>query len=185
MTGVQTCALPIYALFNNYLVFHKTGQASQAEKVRLDLLKEYPDTRYAQLLADPDFLEKRQQMFQQQDSLYLITYSAFNANEFQRVRELVDTVQQRFPMSTLMPKFMFLKALTLAKSGNQSEFEQSLIKLLDEHPQSDVSAMSKDMLALMRQGRESQQGGSHGSILARREAELAETITNEIGRAHV
>lgn len=167
------------ALFNNYLVFHKTGQASQAEKVRLDLLKEYPDTRYAQLLTDPDFLEKRQQMFQQQDSLYLITYSAFNANEFQRVRELVDTVQQRFPMSTLMPKFMFLNALTLAKSGNQSEFEQSLIKLLDEHPQSDVSAMSKDMLALMRQGRESQQGGSHGSILARREAELAETLTND------
>jgi len=118
-------------------------------------------------------------MFEQQDSLYQLTYAAFNENEFNRVKELTDSVRKRFPMSTLMPKFLFLRALGVAKTGNQQAFEAELNALLEEFPQSDVSAMSKDMLALMRQGRESQQGGSHGSILARREAELVQSNGND------
>jgi tetratricopeptide (TPR) repeat protein len=167
------------ALFNNYLVYQKLEQPLQAERVRERLLNSYPDARYAKLIADPDFLLKRQQMFEQQDSLYELTYKAFNANEFGRVQELTDTVRRRFPMSTLMPKFLFLKALSVAKTGDRDRFEAGLKALLDEFPQSEVSAMSKDMLALLRQGRESQQGSSHGSILARREAELAALAVND------
>jgi len=167
------------ALFNNYLVYQKLQQPLQAEGVRSRLLNEYPGTRYAQLIADPDFLRKRQQMFEQQDSLYELTYKAFNANEFKQVQELTDTVRRRFPLSTLMPKFLFLKALSVAKTGDRDRFEAELNGLLDEFPQSEVSAMSKDMLALLRQGRESQQGSSHGSILARRAAELAAVALND------
>lgn len=167
------------ALFNNYLVYQKMNQALDAERSRQRLIQDYPETRYAQLLSDPDFLRNRQLMFEQQDSLYQLTYAAFNANEFARVKALTDSVRSRFPMSTLMPKFLFLRALGVAKTGDQQAFEKELNALLEEFPQSDVSAMSKDMLALMKQGRESQQGGSHGSILARREAELVQSTTND------
>jgi len=174
-----TKALASDALFNNYLVNQKLNQPGDAEQVRLRLVREYPESRLAQLLADPDFLKNRQLMFEQQDSLYQLSYDAFNKNDFPRVKALADSVKQRFPMSTLMPKFLFLKALSVAKTGNQEAFERELNALLEEFPQSEVSAMSKDMLALMKQGRESQQGSSHGSILARRDAELAQTMLND------
>ncbi len=167
------------ALFNNYLIYQKLQQPLQAENARARLLSSYPDTRYAQLLSDPDFLVKRQQMFEQQDSLYELTYQLFITNQFDRVTELADTVRSRFPLSTLMPKFLYLKALSIAKQGNRDRFETELRALLDEYPQSDVSAMSKDMLALLRQGREAQQGSSSGSILARREAELTPALVND------
>lgn len=167
------------ALFTTYLIHTKLTQPIEAEQVRQQLLRSYPQSRNADLLADPDFMAKRQLMFEQQDSLYALTYSAFNENEYGRVRELTDTVKRRFPTSTLMPRFLFLEALTLAKSGRQQEFEESLTRMLEAYPISEVSAMSKDMLALLRQGRESQQGGSHGSILSRRESELTATEGND------
>jgi hypothetical protein len=43
---------------------------------------------------------------------------------------------------------------------------------LDAFPTSDVSSISKDMLALIKQGREAQQGTTHGTILARREVQV-------------
>src|SRR5690606_33757062 len=103
------------ALFTTYLIHTKLTQPIEAEQVRQQLLRSYPQSRNADLLADPDFMAKRQLMFEQQDSLYELTYSAFNENEYGRVRELTDTVKRRFPTSTLMPKFLFLEALTLAK----------------------------------------------------------------------
>jgi tetratricopeptide (TPR) repeat protein len=167
------------ALFNNYLVYSKTGQGAAAEQVRVKLVDNYPDTRYGKLLTDRDFLKNRQQMFEQQDSLYNIAYKAFNASEFARVRQFTDSVRERYPTSTLMPKFLFIKALSVAKTGDQATFEKELNELLEEFPQSDVSAMTKDMLALMKQGRESMQGSSHGTILARREAELNPKAEND------
>lgn len=167
------------ALFNNYLIYQKLQLLSMAEEVRIRLMEGYPATRYAQLLSDPDFIVKRQQMFEQQDSLYELTYKQFVASQFDQVIALTDTVRSRFPMSTLMPKFLYLKALSIAKQGNRDRFETELNALLDEFPQSEVSAMSKDMLALLRQGREAQQGSSSGSILARREAELSPVVDND------
>lgn len=167
------------ALFNNYLIYQKLKQPQQAESVRNRLLSSYPETRYAQLLSDPEFLLKRQLMYEQQDSLYELTYQQFITNQFERVIELTDTVRNRFPLSTLMPKFLYLKALSIAKQGNRDRFETELKALLEEYPQSEVSAMSKDMLALLRQGREAQQGSSSGTILTRREAELTPVLNND------
>ncbi|MDO9635224.1 MAG: hypothetical protein Q7J05_09370, partial [Paludibacter sp.] len=45
----------------------------------------------------------------------------------------------------------------------------ALTELLEAYPESDVSTMTKDILALLRQGKEAQQGTTHGTMLARRE----------------
>jgi hypothetical protein len=49
--------------------------------------------------------------------------------------------------------------------------------MIAKYPQSEVSAMAKDMLGLMNQGVESQKGESHGTLLTRRTEELQEQDT--------
>jgi hypothetical protein len=85
----------------------------------------------------------------------------------------VGYISKKYPLSPLMPRFLFLRALSVGKSGTREEFELSLTDLLDKYPESGVSSMTKDMLALLKQGREAQQGSSHGSMLARREVNVA------------
>ena len=169
------------ALYQSYLMLTRLFQATEAESVREKLITDYPDNRYAQLLANPNYIETKQQMFAEQDSIYRIAYEAFNKNDFEKVFGQVQYMEEKFPMSTLMPKFLFLKALSIGKTQQPDQFEKALTELLDAYPTSDVSSISKDMLALIKQGREAQQGTTHGTILARREvqvkAENGDTVT--------
>ena len=120
-------------------------------------------------------------MIQQQDSLYRITYDAYNRSDFATVKHQVEFIKTEYPLSTLIPKFLFLEALSIGKSDTQENFEAKLNSLVEKYPDSDVSAMSKDIIALMTQGREAKKGNTHGSLLARRvqSTNEAETELNE------
>ncbi len=165
------------ALYQSYLMLIKLGQKAEAEEYRMRLIENYPHVPYAQLLSDPNFIETKQQMFAVQDSLYRMAYLAFNRNDFDEVFNRVDEITQKYPLNSLMPKFLFLKALSIGKTQDQDIFEKTLSQLIDSYPESDVSSISKDIIALMKQGREAQHGTTHGTILARRDAEvnIAET----------
>ena len=161
------------ALYQTYLMLVRMGDDAEAELVRLRLLDQYPDVKYAQLLANPNYIEIRQQMFVEQDSIYQLAYKAFNKSDFGAVFSYVNYITEKYPMNSLMPKFLFLNALSIGKTKEQQVFEKALTDLLEAYPESDVSSLSRDILALMRQGKEAQQGTTHGTILARREMQLA------------
>ncbi|MDD2284327.1 MAG: tetratricopeptide repeat protein [Paludibacter sp.] len=160
------------ALYQSYLMHTRLSQVAEAETAREKLINGFPDNRYAQLLANPNYIETKQQMFVEQDSIYRLAYEAFNKTDFETVFSQVQYVAEKYPMSTLMPKFLFLKALSIGKTKETEQFEQALTELLDAYPTSDVSSILKDMLALIKQGREAQQGTTHGTILARREVQV-------------
>lgn len=167
------------AYYESYLMHIKLENKTAAEMMRKSLIDQYPDTKYAQLLLDPNYIENKQQMLVEQDSLYRMTYIAFNQSDFPKVFANVSYVTEKFPLTPLMPKFLFLKALSIGKTQDQLTFEASLNNLLKAYPESDVSSISKDIIALMKQGREAQQGTTHGTILERREAALTEQMSGD------
>ena len=67
-----------------------------------------------------------------------------------------------------MPRFLFLNAVSVARTEGQTAFIAELQDLVDRYPSTELGAMAKDMLAMMGQGMESQTGGSTGSLADRR-----------------
>lgn len=167
------------AYYQIYLMYIKIGNKAMAEMTRKKLIDQYPDTKYGQLLLNPNYIENKQQMLVEQDSLYRTTYIAFNKSDFPKVFANVSYVAEKFPLTPLMPKFIFLKALSIGKTQDQKTFETSLDELLRAYPESDVSSISKDILALIKQGKEAQQGTTHGTILERREASLTAQLAGD------
>lgn len=167
------------AYYQSYLMQIKMENKNDAERLRNSLIEQFPESKYAQLLTNPNYIETKQQMLVEQDSLYRATYSAFNKSDFSSVFSNVAYVTERFPLTPLMPKFMFLKSLSIGKTQDQETFETSLNELLQAYPESDVSSISKDILALIKQGKEARQGTTHGTMLARREAELTGQIAGD------
>lgn len=181
------------AYFNIFQVFYKSGNTTEAERYRRKLLAEFEDSRYAKILATADFERQMKKMYAEQDSIYNKTYKAYSENDFNTVFKNKEFVEKNYPLSTLMPKFMFLNALSIGKTQSPEQFESALASLVEQYPNSDVSSMSKDILALIRQGLTAQQGQTHGSLLSRRnEADQAlfgeeenavlEFSTNKTGR---
>lgn len=154
-----------------YLLQTKQGAVSDANVTRNKLIADFPTSKYAEMLSQPDYISRLTKMYHEQDSIYALTYKAYLENDFARVNKNVDFVKQNFPLSSLMPKFLFLNALSIGKKDSPDKFENALEELVKYYPESDVSAMSKDMLALMKQGREVKTGTSGGSLLALRDKE--------------
>jgi len=169
------------AYFFIYLMQTKTGNLDEANLYRTKLLTEYPTSKYEKILSQPDYAYQQESMYKAQDSIYNLTYKAYNESDFKTVYKQVAYIKQNFPLSTLMPKFLFLNALSIGKNDTPELFRTSLNDLVTNYPQSDVSAMAKDILALMNQGQKAMTGTSSGSLLARRDENTKNEI-NEISQ---
>ena len=157
------------AYFYLYLIHTKTGTQTEADMYRTKLVTEYPNSKYGKILSQPDYTEKLANMYKVQDSIYNLTYKAYNESDFKTVYKQVAFIKQNFPLSTLMPKFMFLNALSVGKTETATSFRTALNELVSNYPESDVSANAKDILALMKQGQIARIGTTSGSLIARRE----------------
>ncbi|MDR0811130.1 MAG: tetratricopeptide repeat protein, partial [Paludibacter sp.] len=156
------------AYYECYVAESKMNDSVKADGFRQKIIREFPSSRYAQALSQPDYFERMKRMYAEQDSVYDLTYRAYLQSDFAVVKNNTATFRAKYPMSSLMPKFLFLNALSVGKTDSARIFERELNDLITLYPQSDVSAMSKDILALIRQGKEAQTGASSGTLLAMR-----------------
>ena len=159
--------------YASYRICGKLDNKEGQEAYRQKIVTEYPESKYAAVLSQPDYLERTKEMLMMQDSLYADTYTAYSKGEFKTVFANYNNMATNYSMSSLMPKFAFLNALSIGKTQKEEPFYQALTELVEKYPQSDVTPMCKDILALMSQGLEAKQGTTHGSILEKRE-ELAQ-----------
>lgn len=157
------------AYFQLYLMESKMGNRDKAEQWRTKLITEFPETTFARLLSKPDYPERLKRMYQEQDFIYRLAYQAYTKNDFNAVFQYKEYMEQNYPTSPLMPKFLFLEALSIGKTSSSERFEKELSNLISAYPESDVSSMAKDILALIKQGKQVQTSSTHGSLLAKRE----------------
>jgi hypothetical protein len=81
-----------------------------------------------------------------------------------------------------MSRFLFLNAVSVARTEGQAAFINELQALVTNYPTTELGSMAKDMLAMMGQGMESQTGGATGSLADRRgqtEEETPEEVTEQ------
>ena len=120
------------------------------------------------LRNDPEYIARMQRMIAEQDSLYAATYAAYTHGRFKEVKTNKQYAQTNFPQSALMPRFLFLNAVSVARTEGQDAFVSELQQLVEAYGDTELGAMAKDMLAMMGQGMESKQGGSTATLADKR-----------------
>lgn len=168
--------------FQSYMLESKQGNLPKADEYKNLLIANFPQSKYVEVISMPDYFDRMNRMYHEQDSVYNNTYTAYNNSDFKKVKQNVEYIKKNYPLSTLMPKFMFLNALSTGKTEKPETFELALNEVVEKFPDSDVSAMSKDILSLMKQGLEAKTGKSHGTLLARRENDIKEEYSANTGK---
>lgn len=141
---------------------HKSACGAKMEEVREELA-------LRALRNDPEFIARMKKMLAEQDSLYAATYAAYTKGKYKEVKANKQFAQTNWPESRLMPRFLFLNAVSVARTEGQQAFVSELQDLVANYGESELGAMAKDMLAMMGQGMESKKGGSTGSLADKRE----------------
>ncbi len=154
--------------YGYYLYALRYDQQDQAAQWRQKIITYYPTSTQAQIVAQPDYFDKLKRMAQEQDSLYAHTYTAYTRAQYDIVKSNTQYAEREYPLSPLMPRFLFLNAISVARTEGQEPFIASLQHIVANHGSSEMGAMAKDMLAMMGQGMESQQGTSTSSLTDKR-----------------
>ena len=161
--------------YMQYLTALKNNDMLKAEQYRRQIIATFPESNEAYIVSQPDYFQRLQRMAQEQDSLYEHTYQAYTQNNFAAVKTNKLYAEENYPLSPLMPRFLFLNAIAVAKTDGQPAFIVQLQERVARYPESELAAMAKDMLALMGQGAESQQG-EVASLKERRAQQSTDTV---------
>lgn len=153
------------AYYNMFLMYLKQGDRAMADVYKNKLVEAYPQSDYAVAIADPNFEYNIRMMDKMQDSLYAATYRAYLNDDVYTVRNNYTVAKKEYPLSKLMPKFMFLDALTYASTGDISTFRNTLKDIVDKYPESDVNQPAGDMLKGLARGRQPATGGKTRGML--------------------
>lgn len=161
--------------YMQYLTALKNQNNADAEQYRKAIIQQFPESKEATIVSQPDYFERLKKMSAEQDSLYENTYYNYQDNNFAVVKANKQYAEEHYPLNPLMPRFLFLNAIAVAKIEGQEAFTQELQDMVTRYPDNELTAMAKDMIALMGQGAESQ--ASIGTSLQdRRTVETTENI---------
>lgn len=135
-----------------YLIYLKMNDMNMVELYKSKIREEFPESDYAIAMADPNYEYNMRMIDVVQDSIYQQTYQYYTENNPSGIRKNYDEVAKKYPQSKLMPKFMFLDALSYVQTHEPDIFKQKLKELLDKYPDADVSVLAGSMMKNLLKG---------------------------------
>ena len=147
--------------YNMYLMYMRQGKTAKAEYYRNLILTDFAESPYGQAMRDPDYIGSLRRMMEQENQLYDKTLEAYFGNNNAEVHTLYTQVRKEFPMSALMPKFMFLEALAQVTDHNSEGFKTTLMEMLEKYPDTDLTPYASAYLKGLAQGKQLQAGASN------------------------
>ncbi len=163
--------------YMQYLTALKEQRDDDALHYKQTICTLFPESNEAKIVAQPDYFDRLRHMAVEQDSLYEQTYNAYTHSDYAAVKANKTYAETNYPLSPLMPRFLFLNAIAVAKTDGQEAFITQLQDMVTQYPDNELAAMAKNMLAMMGQGMESQTEGDMATLQDRRAAEQNEEQT--------
>lgn len=170
--------------YNMYLMAVRENDRAEAERWRLRIIDTFPDTSYGKAMTDPDYFEKLREMHARQESMYEAAYEAYLSDRNKIVHSLTQDMEKDYPLSPILPKFVFIDALSYLTEGDYDQFKDRLTELLQKWPDTDMTPMAGSIVKNLNAGRTPHQGlsNSRGMIWDLRLTDNQEQATGEDGQ---
>lgn len=147
--------------YNMYLMAVRRGEKSEAEKWRKLIISDFPESPYGKAMLDPDYFDNLRRMNEVQEQMYDRAYNAYLADRNSEVHSLTEQMEKDYPLSKILPKFLFINALSYLTEDNTDKFKEQLSALLDRYPDTDMTEMAGGIMRGLRQGRTPKAGLSN------------------------
>jgi tetratricopeptide (TPR) repeat protein len=137
-------------LYNLYQV-NKEKNSSKSETYRQRLLEKYPTSEFARILSDPGYYEKKMADLRMADKLYQEAYNTYIGEKFNDVISLCDDALKKFPQDPLAPKFLLLRAYSVARISDERSFKVELNNLIKAWPETSESKRAEELITFLNQ----------------------------------
>ena len=142
-------------------MYVRMGNMAMAERYRQLIITEFADSGYGQAMQDPNYLDNLRNMERDQEQMYADAYDAYLDNRNGEVHDAYGEMMRRYPLSKIMPKFMFIDALSYLTEKDYDKFKSTLREMLERYPETDITPTASEIMRQLAKGRKLEGGGSN------------------------
>lgn len=142
----------LYSYFNAYKLCGETAKYSKQDYYKTRIVKEFPKSRYAYLLKNPDYMQKHISDIETVDALYETAYKEYSNYSFVRAISFIDKALSVYPKNEIVDKMLMLKALCVGRLYSKSTFINALKEVLKANPGEEIRIMAQRLLSSMDKG---------------------------------
>ncbi len=137
-------------LFNLYKI-NKESNSARSETYRQRLLEKYPASEFARILSDPAYYEKKMADLKIAEKLYQDAYNSYIAENFNQAIQICDETITKYPQDILAPKFLLLRAYSVARITDERSFKEELNNIIKLWPGTEESKRAAEIIAFLNQ----------------------------------
>ncbi len=131
-------------LYKLYLI-HKESNPEESARFAELLKRKYPESTYAKILVNPNYLAESSVNIEKQKTLYQTAYTAFENNRF---KEALDQLNKALALekTSFTPNLELLKILVIGKTQAHAQYQTALEQFIEAYPETEVLAYAKQLL---------------------------------------
>lgn len=168
--------------YHLFLIGGRQGNAAEAEYYKQQLITEFPESRYAVMLSNPNYELYARYGKHIEDSLYAATYNAYTQDDYQEVFGNYKTSAYDFPEGAHRAKFMFVQAMSLLYTGQRDSFLMTLKEVIRKYPKDEITEMAQSIVKGIQEGRSLSDGKYDASDIWSRRSIISQSDSTEEAR---
>jgi tetratricopeptide (TPR) repeat protein len=129
-----------------YRTYKALPDSIKADVYRQFIVNNYPESDYARIITDPNYNVELQAKKNRVSTLYSETYRAFTKAQYKTVIIYSNEAIATYKDKDLIPKFEYLRALSLSKTENPDSMLVALNKLVKAYPSSEITPLAMSIL---------------------------------------
>ena len=130
--------------YNLYRIYMELGLATKAEAVKSDIIKSYPESRYAEILLNPQSELSRDE--NSPEAIYTRLYKQFNNEEYAQVITEAENQIKRLEGDDFVPKFEILKASAKGRIYGFEAYKEGIDYIALTYPNSEEGKKAQDII---------------------------------------
>ena len=140
--------------YRQILLALRQGRDAEAEGLRREYLRLFPNSPRTKLLHSPELRHSLQRLANRSTELYDAAYEAYRTGDVSRTREYL-TELDALPChdEDLRPKALLLTALTEVQAGQEAQLRKRLEDFVQRYPETPLMPYASSLLTALRAGR--------------------------------
>ena len=137
------------AYFDLYDLYELMGDKDKSAYYRNLIISQFPNSRYAQYLQNPNYFIEMAARTDSINKLYQEAFKNYKAGSYKRVITLAQEIKSMQPDSQIIPKIDFMATVSNGTQTNVHQFESLLKGYVNTYPNAEPTPLAKEILKLI------------------------------------
>ncbi len=137
------------AWFDLYDLYELMGDKQKSDYYRNLIVSQFPESKYAQFLVNPNFFIEMQARLDSINRLYQETFKSYKTGRYGEVLSLASEIKAMTPDTLMVPKLEFMETVAKGVQSDVHNFETLLKGYVKTYPDKEPTRLAKEILTLI------------------------------------